>query len=119
MVAPYAPAVRNTPRSPLAIASMSAADREGVAGLAYRTGDAGDHPLARGAHRDEIMPRVIQRRPGEVVHRRVDDDIGWTTPGLTQITWVNSTPALPAMTRPGSNISSTSQPAVIRATIAP
>ena len=38
-------------------------------------------------------------------------------PGFTHSTSVTSTPALPAMVRPGSNISSTSQSLVTRATI--
>ena len=44
---------------------------------------------------------------------------GLVAPGFTQSTSVSSTPVLPAMTRPGSNIKVTSQSLVTRATIAP
>jgi hypothetical protein len=44
---------------------------------------------------------------------------GSLSPRLTRITRVSSTPALPAITRPGSNISVAFQPRVTRATIAP
>src|SRR5690606_21746066 len=53
-----------------------AAHGEGIAGLTDRPDDIGSDPLVRRPDRLEIVPRTVERRPREVVHRRIDDDKG-------------------------------------------
>src|SRR3546814_8487821 len=43
--------------------------RKGVAGFADRADDRGRHRLARGLHRGEIMPGIIECGPCKIVHR--------------------------------------------------
>ena len=89
-----------------------AVHREGVAGLADRADDVGGHPLAgrRDRRRNRATRRTSPGARGRSSPRRRSRTAGRCRCASTRITRVSSTPALPAITRPGSNISGTSQP---------
>ena len=93
---------------------------EGIAGFADRADNMRRAGLAGRCDGIEIVPCIVERGAGEVVHRGIyNDERSVARTGFTRITRVSSTPALPQITRPGSNINRTSQPLVARATIAP
>ena len=66
-------------RSPGFGSGMLAVEREEIAGLADRADHVGDDRGAAGAasrDRPDLVVRVVERRPDEVVHRRIDDHEG-------------------------------------------